>query len=112
MLALCFELLCSALTGSALSFEADAFFAPDGNAPRIGQAFLALAPSRLAGEGVYQERVQTLLDHMAQDPEVRLPGARRQELRAQAETQGVQVRNDLLAKLQQLSIALPVKGNP
>lgn len=112
MLALCFELLCSALTGSALSFEADAFFAPDGNAPRIGQAFLALAPSRLAGEGVYHERVQTLLDHMAQDPEVRLPGARRQELRAQAETQGVQVRNDLLAKLQQLSIALPVKGNP
>ncbi|WP_397385830.1 Ldh family oxidoreductase [Prosthecobacter sp.] len=112
MLALCFELLCSALTGSALSFEADAFFAPDGNAPRIGQAFLALAPSRLAGEGVYHERVQTLLDHIAQDPEVRLPGARRQELRAQAMTLGVQVRNDLLAKLQQLSIAPPVKGNP
>lgn len=112
MLALCFELLCSALTGSALSFEADAFFAPDGNAPRIGQAFLALAPSRLAGEGVYHERVQTLLDHIAQDPEVRLPGARRQALRAQAMAQGVQVRNDLLVKLQQLSNAPPVKGNP
>lgn len=111
MLALCFELLCSALTGSSLSFEADAFFAPHGNAPRIGQAFLALAPSRLAGEGVYHERVQALLDHIAQDPEVRLPGARRESLRAQALTQGVQIRNDLLAKLQQLGGGSPTEGN-
>jgi (2R)-3-sulfolactate dehydrogenase (NADP+) len=112
MLALCFELLCSALTGSSLSFQADAFFAPHGNAPRIGQAFLALAPSRLAGEGVYHERVQTLLDHIAQDPEVRLPGARREALRALALIHGVKIRNDLLVKLQQLSCASPPKGNP
>ena len=48
MLALCFELLCSALTGGSLSFEADAFFDPAGNAPRIGQAFIAFSPELLA----------------------------------------------------------------
>lgn len=103
MLALCFELLCSALTGAALSFEADPFFAPTGNAPRIGQAFLAFAPRRLAGEATYFERIETLLTHIAQDPEIRLPGARRDALRAQALAGGVVVRDELIAKLRQLA---------
>lgn len=107
MLALCFELLCSALTGSALSFEADAFFDPKGNAPRIGQAFLALSPQRLAGETVYFERVDTLLEHIAQDPEIRFPGARREALRAQAIAEGVAVRDELLTQLRQLARASP-----
>ncbi len=103
MLALCFELLCSALTGASLSFEADAFFDPNGNAPRIGQAFLAFAPARLAGQAVYFERVEALLAQMAQDPEVRLPGARRDALRDQARVEGATVREELLAKLRALA---------
>jgi (2R)-3-sulfolactate dehydrogenase (NADP+) len=112
MLALCFELLCSALTGSALSFEADAFFAPQGNAPRIGQAFLALSPRRLAGDVIYYERVETLLNHIEQDPEIRLPGARRETLRAQAISEGVSVRDELLTQLRQLARAQSTDGNP
>lgn len=107
MLALCFELLCSALTGAALSFEADAFFDPAGNAPRIGQAFLAFAPERLAGRAVYLERAEALLARIAQDPEVRLPGARRDALRAQALAEGAPVRDELLAKLRALAQAPP-----
>ena len=103
MLALCFELLCSALTGAALSFEADAFFDPAGKAPRIGQAFIAFSPERLAGQAVYFERVEALLAQIAQDPEVRLPGARREALRAQALAEGVVVRDELLAKLHALA---------
>jgi (2R)-3-sulfolactate dehydrogenase (NADP+) len=102
MLALCFELLCSALTGAALSFEADAFFDPEGNAPRIGQAFIALSPDRLAGQAVYFERVEAMLAQIAHDPEVRLPGARREAMRAQALADGVPVRDELLAKLHAL----------
>lgn len=109
MLALCFELLCSALTGASLSFEADAFFDPAGNAPRIGQAFIALSPERLAGQAVYFERVETMLARIAQDPEVRLPGARREALRAQALTQGVAVRDELLEKLH--ALARPPQAN-
>ncbi len=103
MLALCFELLCSALTGAALSFEADAFFDPAGNAPQIGQAFIAFSPERLAGQAVYFERVEALLAQIAQDPEVRLPGARREALRDQALAEGVPVRDELLAKLHALA---------
>ena len=103
MLALCFELLCSALTGAALSFEADAFFDPAGKAPRIGQAFIAFSPERLAGQAVYFERVEALLAQIAQDPEVRLPGTRREALRAQALAEGVPVRDELLAKLHALA---------
>ena len=112
MLALCFELLCSALTGASLSFEADAFFDLHGNAPRIGQAFLALSPERLAGKAVYFERVQTLIDHIAQDPEIRWPGARREARRGLAIDQGVEIRDELLAQLRQLAHPQRAEGNP
>ncbi|MGH6784967.1 MAG: Ldh family oxidoreductase, partial [Sphingomicrobium sp.] len=42
MLALMFELICAALTGSAIGPEADSFFSEEGNKPRIGQAFIAI----------------------------------------------------------------------
>lgn len=112
MLALCFELLCSALTGASLSFEADAFFDVHGNAPRIGQAFLALSPERLAGKAVYFERVQTLIDHIAQDPEIRWPGVRREAQRSLAIDQGVEIRDELLGQLRQLAQPRSAEGNP
>src|SRR5438067_11369101 len=49
MLALMFELICAALTGSAIGSEADSFFSEEGNRPRIGQAFIAIDPGALAG---------------------------------------------------------------
>lgn len=104
MLAMCFELLCAALTGSALSFEADPFFAPDGNAPRIGQAFIALAPGALSGQAVYLERVETWIAQVAADPEVRLPGARREALREKAQREGLELRPELLQTLQTLAL--------
>jgi (2R)-3-sulfolactate dehydrogenase (NADP+) len=77
MLALMFELLCASLTGAAIGPEADSFFSEQGNRPRIGQAFIAIDPSALAGIGKYLERTETVVRAMLADPEVRLPGARR-----------------------------------
>jgi (2R)-3-sulfolactate dehydrogenase (NADP+) len=77
MLALMFELLCASLTGAAIGPEADSFFSEQGNRPRIGQAFIAIDPSALAGTGKYLERTETVVRAMLADPEVRLPGARR-----------------------------------
>ena len=37
-------------------FEASSFFVDAGNRPRLGQAFLAIDPSALAGRAVYDER--------------------------------------------------------
>ena len=101
MLALMFELICAALTGAAIGPEADSFFSEEGNKPRIGQAFLAIDPGALAGNGKYFERVETIVSAMLSDPEVRLPGARRFSAEAAAQ-KGIDIPDDLLAQIEKL----------
>ena len=103
MLALVVELLCCALTGAHLGFEADSMFTETGNRPRVGQAFLVIDPAALAGNDVYAERVETLVATMLQDPEVRLPGVRRQRLAEQAAAQGVEIPQSLLDQVRGLA---------
>jgi (2R)-3-sulfolactate dehydrogenase (NADP+) len=103
MLALVVELLCCALTGARMGFEADTFFADEGNRPRIGQAFLAIDPAALAGSEVYAERVETLVAVMLQDPAVRLPGARRRAMADAAAREGVEIPQALLDQLRSLA---------
>ncbi|MBV8031219.1 MAG: Ldh family oxidoreductase [Betaproteobacteria bacterium] len=101
MLGLVFELVCAALTGAAIGPEADSFFAEQGNKPRIGQAFIAIDPSLLAGTEKYLERVETVVSAMLVDPEVRLPGARRFAAERRAK-EGIEVPDDLLAQIEKL----------
>jgi len=101
MLALMFELICAALTGSAIGPEADSFFSEEGNKPKIGQAFLAIDPSALAGMDRYFERVEAVVTRMLADPEVRLPGARRFAAEASAK-KGIEVPDELLAQIEKL----------
>ena len=103
MLALIVELLCCALTGAAFGFEADSFFSETGNRAAIGQAFLVLDPSALAGNDVYNERLETLIGKMLEDEGVRLPGERRLQNQAKAQSGGIQVNDDLYKKIVDLS---------
>jgi len=103
MLALMFELICAALTGSAIGPEADSFFSDEGNKPRIGQAFIAIDPDALAGTTKYLERVETVVRTMLSDKEVRLPGARRFAAEKSARKQGIEVPDELLAQIEQLA---------
>jgi (2R)-3-sulfolactate dehydrogenase (NADP+) len=103
MLALVVELLCCALTGAAFGFEADSFFVDAGNRPRIGQAFLAIDPGALAGAEVYRERLETLIDAMLTDQDVRLPGDRRRRLAASAAQEGVEITDALALELRTLA---------
>jgi (2R)-3-sulfolactate dehydrogenase (NADP+) len=102
MLALMFELLCATLTGAAIGPEADSFFSEQGNKPRIGQAFLAVDPSALAGTEIFSERVETIVRTMLADPEVRLPGARRFAAEKASRTGGIEIPDDLAAQIQKL----------
>ncbi len=102
MLALMFELFCSALTGSAFGREADSFFVEQGNKPRIGQLFLAVDPGALAGRERYFDRVEALIAAMLADPEVRLPGAKRFAAR-EAAAGGIEVPDALLQKIEALA---------
>jgi (2R)-3-sulfolactate dehydrogenase (NADP+) len=103
MLAIVVELLCCALTGAAFGFEADSLFVDTGNRPHIGQAFLVIDPGALAGEDVFNERMETLVAMMLLDPDVRLPGYRRLDLAKQAETEGVEVSPVMIEQLEALA---------
>ena len=98
MLALVVELLVTALIGAQFGFEASNFFVDEGNRPRIGQAFIVIDPGALAGADHYLDRIEVLVAEMLRDEGVRLPGARREQLRRQAEAQGLEVPDALLAQ--------------
>jgi (2R)-3-sulfolactate dehydrogenase (NADP+) len=101
MLALMFELICAALTGSAIGPEVDSFFSDEGNRPHIGQAFIAIDPAALAGTETFHERIESVVSAMLADPEVRLPGARRFSAEAAA-AGGIEVPDELLAQVEKL----------
>jgi (2R)-3-sulfolactate dehydrogenase (NADP+) len=103
MLALMVELMVGALTGARFGFEADSFFAEQGNRARIGQAFLVIDPAAVAGPEVYAERVETLLAAMLADAGVRVPGWRRDGLAAVAAERGVEIPDALLAQIRALA---------
>ncbi|MDE2288122.1 MAG: Ldh family oxidoreductase [Burkholderiales bacterium] len=103
MLALMVELLCVALTGSQFGFEADSFFEGAGNRPCLGQLFWLIDPGALAGNAAYAQRVEDLIDAMQLDDAVRLPGARRDKLRADAQQQGITLPDGLAGQLRDLA---------
>ena len=103
MLAMVVELLCCALGGAAFGFEADSFFVEEGNRPRIGQAFMVIDPAALAGTEVFHERIETLVSAMLADPDVRLPGQRREALAQKAEADGIDLPDALVKQLEELA---------
>jgi (2R)-3-sulfolactate dehydrogenase (NADP+) len=96
MLALVVELLVTAVIGAQFGFEASSFFVDAGNRPRIGQTFIVIDPGATGGAPGYLDRIEVLLAELLRDPEVRLPGARREQLRRRAEQQGIDVPDALL----------------
>ncbi len=103
MLALIVELLVTAVIGAQFGFEASSFFVDEGNAPRIGQAFVVIDPGALAGSDAYYERMETLISEMLQDDGVRLAGARRASLEQQAKKSGLTIPDALKDQLDRLA---------
>ena len=103
MLALTVEILVCALSGSAFGFESDSFFTEEGRPTRIGQAILAIDPAALAGKAIYEERLETLIEAMLVDEDVRLPGERRRANRERAEREGLQLPAELMSTIRALA---------
>jgi (2R)-3-sulfolactate dehydrogenase (NADP+) len=103
LLALVVELLCCALTGAQFGFEADSFFADEGNRPRLGQAVLAVDPGALAGREAFLDRVEAMVAATLGEAGVRLPGARRAALAREAEAEALEVPEALLRRIEALA---------
>lgn len=99
-LALMVELLAAGLIGANFGYEASSFFEADGPSPGVGQLILALDPD--AFSDMARARIDNLADAMADQPGARLPGARRDDLRTAAATDGLQVDDALLAQIDAL----------
>ncbi len=102
LLGLLVVLLAGLLSGPNCSFQAPVFKNNSGGEPKVGQFFIAIAPTSFTpgGDAAYTQRLETMLAALADEPGVRLPGGRRHESRSKAEQQGVEVPMELIARLE------------
>ncbi|NTY39073.1 Ldh family oxidoreductase [Burkholderia diffusa] len=108
MLALMVELLAAALSGAQFGAEAGSFLVAEGPRSGVGHMFWLLDPDALAGTDIYRQRVETLIDMMLADPDVRLPGYRRHEIASRSESQGIEVDREMLNQLRALASGIHV----
>ncbi|MBM3615062.1 MAG: Ldh family oxidoreductase [Alphaproteobacteria bacterium] len=92
------EVLASALAGAVASRDASPFSGPLGGPPGTGQCFIALDPAAFAPGFV--DRIAALAEAIEGQAGARLPGARRKAARQRAMTDGVEIDDDLFARLQ------------
>lgn len=104
-LALMVEMLAAAVTGSKFAHEASSFLDADGSAPATGQLLIAIDASALGAGNALSDRVAAFAALIEAEPGARLPGARRQALRATARRDGVTVDAQTLALLRCLASA-------
>ncbi|MEM9045137.1 MAG: Ldh family oxidoreductase [Pseudomonadota bacterium] len=97
MLALMVEIIAAALTGSNFGFEATSFFEPEGSAPATGQVIIGIDPGGLGAQGL--ARIGVMAAAVQGQAEARLPGRRRQQLRAKRIMHGIEVDVELLEKI-------------
>lgn len=88
-LALMVELLCAGLTGANYAWQATSFFDDRGDPPGTGQAIIAIDPDAFGAGGA--ERLAMMADMVAGTEGARLPGRRRQQIRADYLENGIPV---------------------
>ena len=98
-LALMVELLAAGLAGANFAYQATSFFDADGAPPGTGQFILAIDPARIGGAAASQ-RFAELAARVAGDADARLPGRRRQALRAEAQEEGIVADAALIAEIE------------
>jgi (2R)-3-sulfolactate dehydrogenase (NADP+) len=99
-LALMVEVLAAGITGANYGHEASSFFTADGPPPGTGQFLLALDPGALDPGAV--DRIGVLAAAIEGEPDARLPGRRRQALRARAAEAGLELDAALAAEIEAL----------
>ena len=97
------ETLAVALTGAQFAYEASSFFDEHGGPPNVGQLVIAIDPAAFSGADIYHDRLAELARQFDDDPDARLPGSRRSNLRAAAKRDGVQVDDAMVDSIKALA---------
>lgn len=103
-LALMVELLAAGLTGGNYAFEQTSFFDDKGAPPGTGQLLIAIDPEAFGGVRAVA-RFTEMAQAITGTPGARVPGARRQELRARMISEGIQVDAALIDEITKLGAA-------
>jgi len=101
-LVLAVEIMAAAMTGANFGFEASSFFETEGEPPRVGQFLLGFDPGPLSG-GSYTERLEVLLDAVTDQPGTRIPGSRRLGNRERSAAEGIDLPDELVAWMEQVT---------
>ena len=96
-LGLLVEILAAGLSGANWGIDSSSFGDDTGGPPGVGQTFIAIDATRGSAEVV--ERVEQLVGVLASEDGVRMPGDRRHAARREAEQNGVDVADELLAQI-------------
>jgi (2R)-3-sulfolactate dehydrogenase (NADP+) len=99
-LALMVELLAAGVTGANYAYEASSFFTADGSPPGTGQFLLVLDAGAMHASAL--ERIGQLAAAVEDDADARLPGRRRQALRARIGAEGIALDAGLAAEIDAL----------
>lgn len=98
-LALMVEMLAAGLTGARFSHQASSFFNAEGPPPGVGQSIIAI-DANVFGEGqAVLARFAQLAQQIETTPGARVPGHRRQALKAQYEQSGIPADPDLIEQI-------------
>lgn len=96
------ELFAAVLAGAHLGIEASPFAGTQGGPPQTGQCFIAVDPGAFGDNG-FGSGLSRLLEAIAAEDEVRLPGERRLENRASAREAGLHVDGALLDRVKAIA---------
>lgn len=96
-LALMVELLCAGLTGANYAYEATSFFDDKGAPPGTGQTLIAIDPHVFTTDAL--PRFAAMAEAIETTEGARLPGRRRQAMRARLCRNGIPVDDALLAQI-------------
>ncbi len=93
------EIFAAMLSGATLGIDAAPFSGTQGGPPKTGQFFIAVDPSATSG-GNFSDQLARLASAITDQPDARLPGARRHANRTENDRTGISVKPDLVQRIE------------
>jgi (2R)-3-sulfolactate dehydrogenase (NADP+) len=100
-IALLVEILAAAASGATLGLDASPFSGPAGGPPRTGQFFMAI-DVETSSAGAFTERLTRLIAAITTQEGAHVPGTKRAAARRRAVLSGIEVPDDLVARIKAL----------